>query len=388
MKMNSNLPQSSQRVPRDAGRDAGSRFNHSFQKDISNCGMAGIIHKRGGRIGGEVIIKAIGSMRDRGNGLGGGFSAYGIYPDFHDLYAFHIMFEEASSKRDAESYLSENYTIHKSEPIPIRPLKVISSPPLLWRYFLEVKEERMVYLFPELDERDFVMKSVMKINSEIPGAYVFSSGKDMGGFKGVGYAEDIGHFYRLEEYAGYLWTAHQRFPTNTPGWWGGAHPFCLLDWSIVHNGEISSYGINKRYLEMFGYQCNLFTDTEVIAYLFDLLSRRHRLPLSLICQSLASPFWKIIDRMPEEERSLYEAMRMVYGSALLNGPFAILVGHHRGLIGLTDRIKLRPLVAGVQGDFVFMASEESAIREISPHLEKVWALRAGEPLMVELEVQA
>jgi glutamate synthase domain-containing protein 1 len=81
-------------------------------------------------------------------------------------------------------------------------------------------------------------------------------------------------------------------------------------------------------------------------------------------------------------------MRMVYGSALLNGPFAILVGHHRGLIGLTDRIKLRPLVAGIQGDFVFMASEESAIREISPHLEKVWALRAGEPLMAELEVPA
>jgi len=327
-------------------------------------------------------------MRDRGNGLGGGFSAYGIYPEFRDLYAFHIMFEEASSKRNAESYLSENYTIHKSEPIPIRPLRVVSSPPLLWRYFLEVKEERMLYLFPELDERDFVMRSVMKINSEIPGAYVFSSGKDMGGFKGVGYADDIGHFYRLEEYEGYLWTAHQRFPTNTPGWWGGAHPFCLLDWSIIHNGEISSYGINKRYLEMFGYQCTLFTDTEVIAYLFDLLSRRHHLPLSLICQSLASPFWKAIDRFPEDERSLYEAMRMVYGSALLNGPFAILVGHHRGLIGLTDRIKLRPLVAGIQGDFVFMASEESAIREISPHLEKVWALRAGEPLMVELEAQA
>jgi len=363
-------------------------MNHSFQKDISNCGMAGLIHKKGGRVGGEIIIKSIASMRERGNGLGGGFSAYGIYPEFKDLYAFHVMFEEASSKRDAESYLTESYTIHQSEPIPIRPLKVISSPPLLWRYFLEVKEERMLYLFPEMDERDFVMRTVMKINSQIPGAYVFSSGKNMGAFKGVGYADDIGHFFRLEEYEGYLWTAHQRFPTNTPGWWGGAHPFCLLDWSIVHNGEISSYGINKRYLEMFGYQCTLFTDTEVIAYLFDLLSRRHRLPLNLICQTLASPFWKDIDRLSEDDRTLYEALRIVYGSALLNGPFAVLVGHHRGLIGLTDRIKLRPLVAGIQGDFVFMASEEAAIREISPRLEKVWALRAGEPLMVELEAHA
>jgi glutamate synthase domain-containing protein 1 len=363
-------------------------MNHNYQKDISNCGMAGLVHKKGGRIGGEIIMKAIASMCERGNGLGGGFAAYGIYPESPDLYAFHIMFEEASSKRETENYLTENFNIAQSEPMPIRPLKVISSPPLLWRYFLEVKEERMLYLFPELDERDFVMHSVMKINSGISGAFVFSSGKDMGAFKGVGYADDIGRFFRLEEYEGYLWTAHQRFPTNTPGWWGGAHPFCLLDWSIIHNGEISSYGINKRYLEMFGYRCNLFTDTEVIAYLFDLLSRRHRLPLSLICQILASPFWKDIELLSDQERPLYEAIRMVYGSALLNGPFAILVGHRRGLMGLTDRIKLRPLVAGIQGDFVFMASEEAAIHEIAPRLEKVWPLRAGEPLMVELEGQS
>ena len=67
-----------------------------------------------------------------------------------------------------------------------------------------------------------------------------------------------------EEYEGYSWTAHGRYPTNTPGWWGGAHPFTLLDYSIVHNGEISSYDANRRFIEMFGYKCNLQTDTEVI----------------------------------------------------------------------------------------------------------------------------
>ena len=46
-----------------------------------------------------------------------------------------------------------------------------------------------------------------------------------------------------------------RYPTNTPGWWGGAHPFAMLEYSIVHNGEISSYDANRRYIEMFGYQC-------------------------------------------------------------------------------------------------------------------------------------
>ena len=66
-----------------------------------------------------------------------------------------------------------------------------------------------------------------------------------------------GEFYRLEEYEGYCWTAHGRYPTNTPGWWGGAHPFALLDYSVVHNGEISSYDANRRFIEMFGYKCTL-----------------------------------------------------------------------------------------------------------------------------------
>lgn len=69
----------------------------------------------------------------------------------------------------------------------------------------------------------------MKINTEMKGAYVFSSGKNMGTFKAVGFSEDVGVFYKLEEYEGYSRTAHGCYPTNTPGWWGGAHPFTLLD---------------------------------------------------------------------------------------------------------------------------------------------------------------
>lgn len=89
----------------------------------------------------------------------------------------------------------------------------------------------------------------------------------MGCFKAVGYPEDVGEFYMLDQYEAYIWTAHGRFPTNTPGWWGGAHPFNILDWSIVHNGEISSYDTNRRYIEQFGYICTMQTDTEVITYL-------------------------------------------------------------------------------------------------------------------------
>ena len=199
----------------------------------------------------------------------------------------------------------------------------------------------------------------MLINSSVDGAFVASSGKNMGAFKGVGFPEEIGHYYLLEEYEGHTWTGHNRFPTNTPGWWGGAHPFTLLDWSIVHNGEISSYGINSRYLEAFGYKCTLGTDTEVAAYLFDLLLRRHKLPLELACKALASPLWTEIDRMPEEEQAVMRSLRAVYGPAMLNGPFAIVLGFNGGMVALNDRIKLRPLVAARQGTKLMVASEES-----------------------------
>jgi hypothetical protein len=35
--------------------------------------------------------------------------------------------------------------------------------------------------------------------------------------------------------------------------------------------------------------------------------------------------------MPKQEKEAYTALRMVYGQALLNGPFAILVADSTGL---------------------------------------------------------
>jgi len=356
-----------------------------YQKDISGCGLSGIINKNGERVTGEGIICSIACQHDRGNGLGGGFAAYGIYPDFKDHYALHIMADNLDALHAAEGFLNQTVSVVHQEKIPTRPNKYITDPPILRRYFVEpVKEGDRICRWPGLSDDDYIVRVVMNVNRDIKGAYIFSSGKNMGAFKGVGFPEDIADFYRLDEYAGYIWTAHNRFPTNTPGWWGGAHPFTILDWSIVHNGEISSYGINKRYLEMFGYHCTLLTDTEVVAYLLDLIIRRHGLPVKLACKVFAPPFWQEIDQMDKESKRLFTAIRMVYGSGLLNGPFAILFAYNGGLVGLNDRVKLRPLVAAVKGDTVYMASEESAIRAICPDPEKVWAPKAGEPVIVTM----
>lgn len=357
-------------------------MNHNFQKDIAGCGLTGLISRKKERISGSVIAKSLCLMNDRGNGLGAGYAAYGIYPEFEDLYAFHVMYDDPSIRLSVEDYLKNSYHVEKIEEIPTRPVKAIAISPLLVRYFVSPLKEKVA---GHIADEDFVVNTVMKINSEIEGAYIFSSGKNMGSFKGVGNPTEIADFFRLEEYEGYIWTGHTRFPTNTPGWWGGAHPFTLLDWSIVHNGEISSYGINKRYLEMYGYKLTLLTDTEVAAYLLDLLIRRHGLDIPMACTALAAPFWKDIDDMEKDERDAMTALRQTYGSALLNGPFSLLFGHSKGLVGINDRIKLRPLVAATKGDIAYMASEESAIREVCPNPDRVWAPRAGSPVIFEIE---
>ena len=361
---------------------------HIFEKDISNCGLTGFVSKKGKRVEGSVIIKSISLMHDRGNGLGGGFGAYGIYPDYEEFYAFHLMYENVMAQQMTEEYLETNFFIEQQEDIPTRRTKAIVSPPAFRRYFvkpLENDDYKEAVEYQGLTEEDVIVRHVMAINHEIDGAFVVSSGKNMGAFKGVGFPEEIAEFFRLEEYSGHIWTAHNRFPTNTPGWWGGAHPFTLLDWSIVHNGEISSYGINKRYLEMYGYLCTMLTDTEVVAYMLDMLIRKHGLTPGLACTALAPPFWSFIDQLPDNERELYTAIRQVYGSALLNGPFAILFASNKGLIGLNDRVKLRPLVCAEYEDFVYMASEESAIREICPNPSRIWSPRGGEPVIAMLE---
>ena len=237
----------------------------------------------------------------------------------------------------------------------------------------------------QVDEKEFVARTVMKINTEMPGAYVFSSGKNMGTFKAVGFPEDVGEFYKLDEYEGYSWTAHGRYPTNTPGWWGGAHPFTLLDYSIVHNGEISSYDANRRFIEMFGYKCNLQTDTEVITYIMDYLLRQQGLTLEEAASVIAAPFWSTIQGKDEAERQRLSYLRTVFPSLLITGPFSIVFGFDGGLMALNDRLKLRSMVVGEKDDKVFVASEEAAIRTMEPDAENIWAPAGGEPVIIKVK---
>ena len=349
----------------------------------SGCAISAVISRSGEKMNGESIIQSMKPMHDRSNGLGGGFAAYGIYPEYKDFYAFHMFFEDVAAKRESENLLKEYFEIIKSEAIPTRTIPQITGEPIIWRYF--VSPFRSALKSMQLEEREYVARMVMKINSEIKGAYVFSSGKNMGVFKAVGYPEDVGVFYRLEEYEGYCWTAHGRYPTNTPGWWGGAHPFALLDYSVVHNGEISSYDANRRFIEMFGYKCTLQTDTEVITYIMDYLLRKQGLTLEESASVIAAPFWSTIAEKEGEERERLTYLRAVYSSLLITGPFSIVLGFEGGLMALNDRLKLRSMVVGERGDRLYIASEEAALMAMDGDIERIYQPSGGEAVIAKVE---
>ena len=315
----------------------------------SGCAIVGAIDRAGGPICGEELIRAIAVMHDRSNGLGGGFAGYGIYPQYKELYAFHLFYEDSSAKETCERFLERHFDIVNLSKIPTRPHPRVTDAPLIWRYFMAPLPNKLEQ--SQLDEREYVRRCVTRVNTQMKGAHVFSSGKNMGVFKAVGYPEDVGEFYR---------------------------PFALLDYSVVHNGEISSYDANRRFIEMFGYRCTLLTDTEVITYIIDYLVRQQGLTMEEASNVMAAPFWTTIAQQSPQRRERLTFLRQAFSSLLLTGPFSILVGFDGGLMALNDRLKLRSMVVGEADSRVYISSEESAIRAVQPELDRVWAPKGGE----------
>ncbi len=99
----------------------------------SGCAIAAVIAKNGDRMTGEAIAEAMKPMHDRSNGLGGGFAAYGIYPEYKDFYALHLFFDSRATRKDCEAFLKEYFEIVASEIIPTRKIPAITDEPIIWR---------------------------------------------------------------------------------------------------------------------------------------------------------------------------------------------------------------------------------------------------------------
>src|SRR4030042_734734 len=91
---------------------------HNDDKVIDACSIFGAMDTSGRRFYGEGIIRAIANMHVRGNGLGGGFAIYGLYPKYADLYAFHVMYTRQEGQEKTEAFLKDSFEVVQAEEVP------------------------------------------------------------------------------------------------------------------------------------------------------------------------------------------------------------------------------------------------------------------------------
>lgn len=378
------------------------------------CGVIGIIGSE--KLKGNCIIRPCEQMRNRGNGKGGGVAAVGLFDEYKDHYALHISYLDEKIKGQVEKEFVESVFLiahtEKQESIDdYRETGLKIKPPLVWRYFVRVKPEKLGP-FAERNkitemqaaEDEFVFQNSFCLNAkfyenrEDPRAFVLSHGRDLMILKGVGYAEEIARYYCLEEIKAHLWIGHQRYPTRGRVWHpGGAHPFVGLHEALVHNGDFANYHAVCEYLRQWGIVPQFVTDTEVSALLFDLYSRVLGYPLEYVIEALAPTPEGDFERLTKKRQRIYRAIQSAHLHGSPDGPWFFIVARAEPgtgapqLIGITDVSMLRPQVfclhKGEKG-YGAIASEKQALdaffeelaskdKTVPPLADRYWAARGG-----------
>ncbi|NOR13096.1 MAG: hypothetical protein GQ545_07565, partial [Candidatus Aminicenantes bacterium] len=180
------------------------------------CGVIGIIGSE--KLKGNCIIRPCEQMRNRGNGKGGGVAAVGLFDDYKEFYALHISYLDEDvrgpvEKEFVESVFDVSHAERQASLDDYRETGLEVKPPLVWRYFVRAKPERLESFAEENKigegqdaestavEDEFVFQNSFHLNAKYyenrkdPRAFVLSHGRDLLILKGVGYAEEIARYY-------------------------------------------------------------------------------------------------------------------------------------------------------------------------------------------------
>ena len=318
----------------------------SEQRILGGCGLMGVCDQSGARMSGELALRSMASMHDRGNGLGGGFAGYGIYPELPHLFCFHLLYnDDVGQGRHRVLPARSTSVVVMDEPIPTKPIRGIEDEPILWRYFLDIAEERLAET--QLSRRG--LRGPRGHGHQHPRRRGVRRllGQEHGRVQGRGLPRGDRGVLPHRRVPGLDLDRPRPLPHQHPGLVGrGAS---LRPARLLHRAQRRDQLL--RHQPSATWRCSATsapcsTDTEVVTYLFDLMLRRHGLPVEIACKALASPFWKDIDLHARgAAQALHRPARWSTAPALLNGPFAVVLGMDDGMVALNDRIKLRPLVA-------------------------------------------
>src|SRR3989442_641914 len=287
----------------------------------SSCGILGILRKGSAeKVGVELAVRGIESVRYRGSNLGAGFSAFNLAEGRGPLklQAFVRSGDNIALIREMLGRI--NATVFHEE----------------WPTFKKGGfESYSVYL----DTGEDIQRATDDLNAEFSAggqlrARIYSCSRYQQIFKGVGYPEDVARDtnIRTDCQSADLWLAHTRQPTNSPGvlpiW---SHPFAKSEWSVAHNGDISSFGANYQFLKSVGAKSLVGTDSEAIAFILDYLTRVRSLPISEAARLLTPEY---------EDRSREALLASEYSGCRLDGPYSVAAGYCDGndvyLLGMVD----------------------------------------------------
>jgi glutamate synthase domain-containing protein 1/glutamate synthase domain-containing protein 3 len=354
------------------------RFGLPVVKD--GCGVFGMLRKADApRISSKTAINGISCIKYRGSNLGAGYAAFNT--DVVTRGAGSAAAEAAPYR--IQAFITAEQTAGQIQAElegrvgPVLDSRIRRIGPQSEQ--LSVWEARLSATKPNSDSLLEEVVDAVNVSLFEDGFHgrIFSYGRYLSVYKEVGYPLEVAKMWGLDQEpvsSADMWIAHTRQPTNSPGslpiW---SHPFASMNTAIVHNGDISSYGSNMELLNSWGIKSHVGTDSEVIARLLDHLLRIEGLSIREAATVLTNPFERNLSRQVKE--LLYR-----YRGARLDGPFAVVAGYADGsdtyLIALTDRSKFRPLLAGEDGDYFYLASEENQIRNQSPHA-KIWTPEPG-----------
>jgi glutamate synthase domain-containing protein 1/glutamate synthase domain-containing protein 3 len=384
----------------------GLNLDRSDEAAEGGCGVIGMASNE--RIPAKHMLRALGQMRNRGNGKGGGIAAAGLSAEQFGvsdevlrqdyLLAIAYLDEKARKEVEAEFVIPMFEVDHIYEQPQIEEFSSIDGldvrPPDVVIYFVRAQKEKLSAFqdehgFEGLDAREledeFVYQNSFRLNTNFYAslgekrAFVLSHAKNLLVLKMVGFGDDVIRYYQIEDLEAHVWIGHHRYPTKGRVWHpGGAHPFIGLNEALVHNGDFANHASISEYLA----QRNIFplylTDTEVAVQVFDLLHRNYRYPLEYVIEAMAPTTERDFTQLPEAKQAVYSQLQSSHMHASPDGPWFFLIAQSDTsredenvyrLTGITDTSMLRPQVFAWQesgeGDervsIAMAASEKQAI---------------------------
>src|SRR5437867_10199981 len=226
------------------------------QEAEGGCGVIGLACNV--PLEGKYLLQSLVQMRNRGNGKGGGIAALGLVPEqlgvseriLREDYILQVAYLDRSSRKQVEDEHIRPFFLvdHESSVEAVDDYRSISGlevePPEVYRYFVRVKPEvlddfaqknNLGSLKRNEFEDEFVYQNSYRLNLQYYSslgekkASVASHGKNLIDLKLVGYGDDVGQYYRLEDLKPTVWIGQHRYPPNGRACHpGGAHPFVGL----------------------------------------------------------------------------------------------------------------------------------------------------------------